>query len=378
MRASRYKTAVLVVFLMLMLCRARARTVTIIIAGSVGSGTDESGVFGRAGSNLAGRPFTLIFRFDESKTSTQAADCRGTPPYSPVICTSQRPSQSPPGTATLQIGDSVLFEFGAPTGNATCSATRTTWLSPTFSYRITLGVGDGSTMVSGYIGSATPKPAVTGITLPPQSAAWDYPLSDNSVTTAPGITFTIDARRSGAKAYGLLLGTAISIGGCDRTNGLESAEPYTVFSANGAKALYPCQHHEYPVNLERGNCYGFAFGGATYWGSMNAADVQHVIEAEFTDVTGTPLRPRDRILYMYPSPDNPHALNFTHAQVVTSVPANITDPNDKSVIVDSRKGPDEILHFSGPGSDRYHGPASGDPYITKIFRVYRLKPCSCN
>lgn len=202
------RLAVLLALPTILASRGFARTVTIVITGTVVSGTDATGVFGRAGANLSGRPFTLTFSFDESNAST-APDCKGAPPYSPVICTSQRPSQSPPGIATLQIGDSIPFEFGVPSENVTSSATRTTWVSPTSSYRMTLGVGDGHTMVAGYVGSATPK-SVPPMTANQPNAAWDYPFSDSAATSTPGISFTID--KPGANVSGLLAGTTLRVG----------------------------------------------------------------------------------------------------------------------------------------------------------------------
>jgi len=94
-------------------------------------------------------------------------------------------------------------------------------------------------------------------------------------------------------------------------------------------------------------------------------------------VTGSVIQAHDRIVYLNPA-EKPHVFTITHAQIVVAVPPNVTDINDPRVIVDSRRGPDEILRFNGPGADRYHGPASGDGYTTKLFRVYRLKPCTCH
>jgi hypothetical protein len=197
---------------MILSLRAMARTVTITITGTVASGTDVSGVFGKPGSQLSGK-FTLIFTFDDSMGNTQPPKCTGAPPYSPQICTSQSPAQAH-GTASLQIGDSAPFEFGVSAENVSSSATRTTWISPISSYRIALGISDGRTMVAGYIGSATPKPAppMTANQSPPPSAAWDYAFSDMSASSAPGISFAIDDRQSGAKAYGLLTGTTVCVG----------------------------------------------------------------------------------------------------------------------------------------------------------------------
>jgi hypothetical protein len=46
---------------------AEANQVTATITGTVRSGTDVTGVFVRAGANLAGYPFSLVYIFDDSK-----------------------------------------------------------------------------------------------------------------------------------------------------------------------------------------------------------------------------------------------------------------------------------------------------------------------
>jgi len=92
-----------------------------------------------------------------------------------------------------------------------------------------------------------------------------------------------------------------------------------------------------PINLNRANCYGFAFGGPNYWGSINAIDVQHITETEFVDVTGSVIQAHDRIVYLNPA-EKPHVFTITHAQIVVAVPPNVTDINDPRVIVDSRRG----------------------------------------
>jgi hypothetical protein len=209
----RHAALPVLVLSMLFSQRALARTVTITITGTVASGTDVSGVFGKPGSQLSGR-FTLVFTFDDSTGDKQPLDCKGTPPYSPHICSSgiSGPGQRSPGTATLQIGDSAPFQFGVPVEDVTSSASRITWTSPISSYKITLGVGDGYTMVAGSIGPATPKPVppMSASQVPPASAAWDYPISDSTASSSPGISFVID--RPGAKAFGLLDGTTICVG----------------------------------------------------------------------------------------------------------------------------------------------------------------------
>lgn len=90
-----------VVYLVALGLPARASLVTATITGTVLGGSDQGsngiGVFGPVG-NLAGRPFTLVFTFDDTKGQQTVS---GTPPNYSAI---QGSGSSSPGTAVLTIG----------------------------------------------------------------------------------------------------------------------------------------------------------------------------------------------------------------------------------------------------------------------------------
>jgi hypothetical protein len=90
---------------------ARAAIVTVTLTGTVGTGTDFTGVFGfPPKTSLAGQPFTAVYTFDDSKgTPTTKTNTAGT-----VTCAAGVASTntSSPGTATLVIGNSAAFPFG--------------------------------------------------------------------------------------------------------------------------------------------------------------------------------------------------------------------------------------------------------------------------
>jgi hypothetical protein len=77
------------------------------VTGVVGSGVDDSGVFGPQGGNLATDPFSLVFTFDDTKGAQAVATCGGIPYLASITNT----ESSNPGTATLTVG-SGSFTFG--------------------------------------------------------------------------------------------------------------------------------------------------------------------------------------------------------------------------------------------------------------------------
>ena len=88
---------------------AEAQSMTATITGTVTSGTDTTGVFGAAGADLTGDPFTLTFTFNGSGTQASQT-CSG------VLCSSydEDSDTSNPGTATLSIGGGWDFGGGGP------------------------------------------------------------------------------------------------------------------------------------------------------------------------------------------------------------------------------------------------------------------------
>jgi hypothetical protein len=198
---------------------ARARTVTITITGTVASGTDDSGVFGKPGP-LSGK-FILVYTFDDAKAETGILPCQG----DPAICFSQigDEGKKSPGTATLQINDSAPYTFGLPLDEDTTSMiTKNVW--PYCCYHIQFTVSDRNGGVGASIGNISKNsPAPTAIpkpTPPPTTNPdWRDPFSDSKTVTVPGnppaINFTISNSKSGAKASGLLMPTSICVGeGC--------------------------------------------------------------------------------------------------------------------------------------------------------------------
>lgn len=98
--------------------------VTITITGTVAFGTDGARIFGNSTGNLAGKPFTLTYSFDDAKGAMQVVTCNG-----PSSCDSRSASiqqKSSPGTAVLRIGDGPPHSFGSAAG-ASSSATKLTY-----------------------------------------------------------------------------------------------------------------------------------------------------------------------------------------------------------------------------------------------------------
>lgn len=92
-----------------------SRIVTVTITGTVASGRDNAGIFGRPGADLAGKPFTVVYTFDDKKGAQQLPDCGKAP-----VCYSEINSlgaESPldtssPGTAVLRIDGRAAPTFG--------------------------------------------------------------------------------------------------------------------------------------------------------------------------------------------------------------------------------------------------------------------------
>src|SRR5579872_7322582 len=112
--------------------RALARTVTITVTGTVKSGTDPFGYFGTAGGDIAGKPFVLVFIFDDGKGQQVTANraCQ-------FSCNSSITGSggASPGAASIRVGGSAPYSFG----NVNSSVNKTIW--PT-GYELIINVGD--------------------------------------------------------------------------------------------------------------------------------------------------------------------------------------------------------------------------------------------
>jgi hypothetical protein len=98
-------------FLVAVCSPARAADVTFTITGMVSSGSDTTGVFGfPPNASLAGKSFTLVFTFDDTKGTQTVFDTDQGLPYASTITTNQATGSSP-GTAVLTIGGGS-FSFG--------------------------------------------------------------------------------------------------------------------------------------------------------------------------------------------------------------------------------------------------------------------------
>lgn len=358
----------------LLASNAMGRSVTITVTGTVDSGVDGSGVFGPPGGEIAGKRFILIFTFDDAKGQQQPAACGpGIPECRSQIAGSGAAS---PGIATLQIGESAPYMFGNGSGDNISSYAKR--MTTSCCYTVMFDVRGDRAYVGGGVGNVYPRKPAT------KNADWRVGFSDldlrsipssprmadiHAILTPGGFRFRILAANGGIATEGQLAPQTI----CEIGTGSSSAEPYKIMAGGSAKVVYPRRGNEYPVNLKHANCYGFAFGGAGYWGAMYAPDAADIIRNEFDEITGRAIQKGDRIVYGNPIP-NLKGWTPTHAQIVFSAPAGTTDAGDPAIVVDSREGPDD----RPPGwADRYHGPANTDCCLSKIVHVYRLKPCDC-
>ncbi|MGC2299258.1 MAG: FG-GAP-like repeat-containing protein [Acidobacteriaceae bacterium] len=102
---------------------AYATIITITFTGTVGIGTDNTGVFVSKGASLAGLPFTATFTFDDTLGEQQS----GLPDWSEIYSTVSDTGQtiSNPGTAVLKIGTGTCSFGNLP--NSTSITERVAW-----------------------------------------------------------------------------------------------------------------------------------------------------------------------------------------------------------------------------------------------------------
>lgn len=120
-----------------------SRIVTVTINGTVASGRDNAGIFGRPGADLGGKPFTAIYTFDDKKGAQQIPDCGKAPMcYSEINSrdTSSPFGASSPGTAILRIDGRDSPIAGAATDGSAATALRKT-IYPCCNYPMTYELG---------------------------------------------------------------------------------------------------------------------------------------------------------------------------------------------------------------------------------------------
>jgi hypothetical protein len=187
------RVAALALITLLMPLRALARTVTITVTGTVKSGTDPFGYFGPAGGSIDGKPFILVFTFDDS-TGQQVMANRACQ----VSCTS---SNSGGGTATVRVGGSAPYAFG----HVNSSVYKTIW--PT-GYQMMISVADEYDAVTVGIAGVQSNPPAT------RNPDWRAPFFDSHLvkTLAPIAQFTTANRATGGRGLGVLTPATICVG----------------------------------------------------------------------------------------------------------------------------------------------------------------------
>jgi hypothetical protein len=157
-----------------------ASQIQITVTGVVGSGVDDSGVFGPQNGDIATEPFSLVFTFDDTKGMQAVETCGGIPYFVSITNT----GSSNPGTATLTIG-SGSFTFGVLNASYGASSEAEKSCSDA---QISLAAGDGYYGDgSGLDGSVSAAPDTTFGTDP----SWDAPFSDSNLYANPASDATL-------------------------------------------------------------------------------------------------------------------------------------------------------------------------------------------
>jgi hypothetical protein len=147
--------------------RRPSRIVTVTVTGTVASGRDNAGIFGRPGTNLAGKNFTVVYTFDDAKGAQQLPDCSQSP-----VCYSQIASlgaESPldtssPGTAVLQIDGRASPTIGNATDGSAGAELRKTIFgccNYPMTYQMGLEVHDGRGYARVGVRNTTSGPPAT-------------------------------------------------------------------------------------------------------------------------------------------------------------------------------------------------------------------------
>lgn len=109
--------------------RRPSRIVTVIVTGTLASGRDVAGIFGRSGADLSGKPFTIVYSFDDKKGAQQLPDCGKAPVcYSEINSLGAESPLDPssPGIAVLRIDGRASPMIGTATDGSAGTELRKT------------------------------------------------------------------------------------------------------------------------------------------------------------------------------------------------------------------------------------------------------------
>jgi hypothetical protein len=144
-----------------------SRIVTVTITGTVASGRDNVGIFGRSGADLAGKPFTVIYTLDDKKGAQQLPDCGNAPfCYSEInsLGAESPLDTSSPGTAVVQIDGRAAPTIGTATdGSAGTELRKTIYgcCNYPMTYQMAFDVHDAHGYVRAGVRNTTSGPPAT-------------------------------------------------------------------------------------------------------------------------------------------------------------------------------------------------------------------------
>jgi hypothetical protein len=155
---------------------ALAAVVIIRVTGVVTSGVDQTGIFGRANTNLAGKDYTQVFIVDDTKGTKTVP--LGTPPYASHIAATPT---SNPMTATITIGNGTVY-YGVRPTNAPPNS-----LVTRQSNQMVISTGGESYWVGTAVGEGSMEAGIS-FAYPPYTAnynwesALDYRVATNNTS----------------------------------------------------------------------------------------------------------------------------------------------------------------------------------------------------
>jgi hypothetical protein len=119
-----------------------SRIVTVTITGTVASGRDDAGIFGKPGADLAGKPFTAVYTFDDKKGAQQLPGCNAPVCYSEIdsLDANSPFGASSPGTVAVRIDGRASPTVGAATDGSAGTGLRKN-IFPCCNYPMTYGMG---------------------------------------------------------------------------------------------------------------------------------------------------------------------------------------------------------------------------------------------
>jgi YD repeat-containing protein len=259
---------------------AEAAIITVTITGTVGSGTDTSGVFGPPNTDLTGQNFIVVFTFDDSKgtetvnngITNSSSICGGS---GSVLCesedagatypgTSQQASQLSPGTAVLTI-NGISYSFGTSSAipssinNYPATSSSVSRVVPPAGSEAQFVVGDVYPPVSVNLSSGYDKVDVA--IFPPAGDTlstnydWRSPFTDSQLGTDSDISsFTIQFYSNTApQAVGYLIPTSITVSSGGSTT---ASEPAKTLGDCGCNSSVPGSvAGGDPINVGTGNLF---------------------------------------------------------------------------------------------------------------------------